>query len=216
MTEFPRPASTWLGRLVWWLFVRPALLLNLDLWFMSSAKLREHLVTKLVAPICYHRDQRGDDRCWYDDLMLYWHLPESIRYPVKLSREQMAARCAYYRRCRGSDKRPARLPEQCAEQPHAYLQGMSRRELMSEAHKLRAGIRKHQRIGTDKLAVEDDEKLYALLPGGIEADFRLPPTELFLPNCALICGMTDPNDVDLSSWPGNRTSPLAGWRPEEN
>ncbi len=127
MTEYRKPPATWLGKLVWWLLIRPVLLMNLDLLFMSVEKLRKHLVDKLIAPICNHRDQRGDDRCWFDDLVLHWHLPETIRYLVKLSREQMSERCAYYRRCRGSEQRPIHLPEQCAEKPDAYVNGMSRR-----------------------------------------------------------------------------------------
>jgi hypothetical protein len=65
------------------------------------------------------------------------------------------------------------------------------------------------------LTVDADKRLYALIPGGIEADFRLPPANLFLPNCALICSLANPNDVDLSRWPDGRVSPLANWRAED-
>lgn len=33
-------------------------------------------VERLRAGIRYHRDQKGDDRCWVDDLRLYEMLPE--------------------------------------------------------------------------------------------------------------------------------------------
>lgn len=46
-----------------------------DLETMSTDLLREE-VKKLRDVIRYHRDQKGDDRCWVDDLRLYETLPE--------------------------------------------------------------------------------------------------------------------------------------------
>ncbi len=46
-----------------------------DLVQMDEEQLRAE-VKKLRAVIRYHRDQKGDDRCWVDDLRLYEALPE--------------------------------------------------------------------------------------------------------------------------------------------
>ena len=192
--------------------------MDLDLWFMPLHELRKHVLTRLVQPICYHRDQRGDDRCWFDDLSLYWCLPESIRRPVKLSTQEMAERCAYYRHCRSDQNRPRQAaldPEMESERCAKYLNEMPRLLLILEGRKLRKGVRDHRDKPMISRTVADDKKLYALVRGGMEADFRLPPAEVFLPNCALICSLMDPNNVDLSHWPDGRTSPLANWRPDD-
>jgi hypothetical protein len=46
-----------------------------DLDQMDEASLRAE-AKKLRAAIRYHKDQKGDDRCWVDDLRLYEALPE--------------------------------------------------------------------------------------------------------------------------------------------
>jgi hypothetical protein len=46
-----------------------------DLAQMDEEQLRAE-VKKLRGVIRYHRDQKGDDRCWVDDLRLYEILPE--------------------------------------------------------------------------------------------------------------------------------------------
>jgi hypothetical protein len=46
-----------------------------DLETMSLEELKTE-AKKLRASIRYHRDQKGDDRCWVDDLRLYETLPE--------------------------------------------------------------------------------------------------------------------------------------------
>jgi hypothetical protein len=201
------------GFLMRWLLAK-----DLDLWTMALPALREHLLSQLVAPICYHRDQRGDERCWYDDLTLYWNLPEESRQPVRLTREEMADRCSHYHRWRSSVDRPALCAQdsqiesaRCAQ----YVSAMSRWDLIAEARKLRQGIRNHRDKAFAKRTVSDDRALYKLVRGGLQADFRLPPANMFLSNCALICSLVDPNDVDLSAWPPGHTSPLANWRPDD-
>lgn len=49
--------------------------MNEDLKSMTAEALQEE-VLKLRAAIRYHKDQKGDDRCWVDDLRLYEALPE--------------------------------------------------------------------------------------------------------------------------------------------
>lgn len=46
-----------------------------DLSEMTEEQLRDE-AKKLRAAIRYHRDQKGDDRCWVDDIRLYEALPE--------------------------------------------------------------------------------------------------------------------------------------------
>lgn len=46
-------------------------------------------IEKLQEGIRYHRDQKGDDRCWVDDLRLYELLPEgSVGYDPTLPPEE--------------------------------------------------------------------------------------------------------------------------------
>lgn len=45
---------------------------------------------KLRAAIRYHRDQKGDDRCWVDDVRLYEALPEGpVNYDPTLPPEDV-------------------------------------------------------------------------------------------------------------------------------
>jgi hypothetical protein len=46
-----------------------------DLETMSLEELKAE-VKKLRTVIRYHKDQKGDDRCWVDDIRLYEALPE--------------------------------------------------------------------------------------------------------------------------------------------
>ena len=46
-----------------------------DLNEMTVEQLKAEAI-KLRSVIRYHKDQKGDDRCWVDDLRLYEALPE--------------------------------------------------------------------------------------------------------------------------------------------
>jgi hypothetical protein len=215
MNNFRKPSRTLMGRFVWF-FIRPAMMANLDLFFMGRETLKQHIIARLLEPIRYSRDQRGDDRCWFDDLVLYWNLPESVRYSVKLSVEAMADRCAHFYQCRTNQVRP---PVQDAGagllEPNSYLDTRSWWQLVEEACRLRAGVRTHRDKGMSNRTVRDDEELYALLPEGeeVRADFRVP--QALLANCRRICSHVDPEDVDLSQWPEGVLNPWADWRPDE-
>jgi hypothetical protein len=50
-------------------------MIDQDLENMSPDLLKEE-IRRLRDVIRYHRDQKGDDRCWVDDLRLYEILPE--------------------------------------------------------------------------------------------------------------------------------------------
>lgn len=64
-------------------------------------------ITQLETAIRKHRDQRGDDRCWVDDMELYEVLAESEQPVLKLPPRSVFLRnCARYWECRqkSSDK----------------------------------------------------------------------------------------------------------------
>lgn len=59
-----------------------------DLELMTPEQLKEE-IKRLRSIIRYHRDQKGDDRCWVDDLRLYETLPEgSAGYDPTLPPEE--------------------------------------------------------------------------------------------------------------------------------
>jgi hypothetical protein len=54
-------------------------------------------VRKLRHAIRHHRDMKGNDRCWMDDLELYGHLPEGHDADLSLpTKEDFLRRCAAY------------------------------------------------------------------------------------------------------------------------
>lgn len=60
-------------------------------------------IDQLEAAIRKHRDQRGDDRCWLDDLELYAVLPEGPPTHEAMAlppREQFLANCARFHESR--------------------------------------------------------------------------------------------------------------------
>lgn len=70
----------------------------------KSLELSNNEVLRLRAAIRNHRDQRGDDRCWIDDEMLYGSLDEPL--PLDISalppKEDFLKSCERYyeqRRC---------------------------------------------------------------------------------------------------------------------
>lgn len=77
----------------------------------------------LIAAIRRHRDQRGDDRCWQDDLELYAALPEGVggadlRLP---SPQEMLENCKRYCTHRHDPTQPYRSPEREVERLEAEL-----------------------------------------------------------------------------------------------
>ena len=63
--------------------------MDIDLDQMSVEELKCEVI-KLRSSIRYHRDQKGDDRCWVDDLRLYELLPEGpVGYDSTLPQEDI-------------------------------------------------------------------------------------------------------------------------------
>ena len=80
-------------------------------------------VNELEAAIRKHRDERGDDRCWMDDLELYDHLPEGVgNADLRLAPpEEQLANCRKFVECRhhGTEYRS---PEREIEQLRAKIE----------------------------------------------------------------------------------------------
>jgi hypothetical protein len=62
--------------------------MNNDLEIMSVEDLKAEVI-KLRTIIRYHRNQKGDDRCWVDDIRLYEALPEKEGYDSTLPPEKV-------------------------------------------------------------------------------------------------------------------------------
>lgn len=70
----------------------PGLDQDVEFFCLTAAK-RE--VRKLRDAIRLHRDQKGDDRCWMDDEVLYKTLPEGYTPPERDSTVELA-HCQQY------------------------------------------------------------------------------------------------------------------------
>lgn len=69
----------------------------------------EARIHELEAAIRKHRDQRGDDRCWLDDMELYVVLGEAVN-PAILTlppKDVFLGNCARYFECRQRHTDPA-------------------------------------------------------------------------------------------------------------
>lgn len=67
--------------------------------YEAALAIREEQLSKLSAGIREHRDARGDDRCWRDDVTLYQLLPEGFA-PPKLDSFVEIERCRDFIACR--------------------------------------------------------------------------------------------------------------------
>jgi hypothetical protein len=75
------------------------------------------------------------------------------------------------------------VAEQCTSQGDKDVDFMYRSQLKDEVRRLRNGIRQHRdEKGHDRCWL-DDQRLYALLNDGVEADMKLPCKPEFLENC---------------------------------
>ena len=91
----------------------------------------------LLAAIRAHRDARGDDRCWIDDLVLYAALPEGAPAPELLALhtpEEMLANCRRYLASRQPDTVPYVSPQREIERLRKVAWG-----LVHNAHRVHPG-----------------------------------------------------------------------------
>jgi hypothetical protein len=140
-------------------------------------------IKSLREAIRYHRDQKGDDRCWLDDHSVWELLPDAVTEPTSLPAfGEMMKRCTafyQYRRAEAPDSAPSDTiaNRQDWDQDLAFT---TPEEQAGELLRLRDAIRLHRDIRGRERTLDDDRELYAILPERLPADFRLPPEPDFL------------------------------------
>ena len=78
----------------------------------------ERRIAILENAIRKHRDERGDDRCWMDDAVLYKTLPEGFTPPVRDSSVELKM-CEQYIACRHNPATEYVSPQRKIEQLEA-------------------------------------------------------------------------------------------------
>jgi hypothetical protein len=149
--------------------------LNLD-----EASLREAILERRQV-IRMHRDQKGDDRCWLDDWLVWMMLDDTSPEP-RLPPSVSMTRCQMFYQCRRADA-PDPMPANAISDPTLWdsdLNGATLIRLSDELACLQACIRLHRDIGNRPHTIDDDRFLYHVLPEKMPADFRLPPRAEFL------------------------------------
>ena len=157
-------------------------------------------IIKLRNVIRYHRDQKGDDRCWLDDELLYETLPEHEQRAAALpTKEIFMEKCTRFHNRRQAPtqiKYPASDSVKVRDQD---VNGMTEDEQKKEIARLRQAIRLHRNIGDNKRSWQDDQRLYSALNEMIEYDTKLPELEPFLQSCDRFFS-TRGNPPKLHSW----------------
>ncbi len=134
--------------------------------------------------IRWHRDQKGDDRCWVDDFRVWQLLEDSPPRLVHLpSYDAMMARCeAFYVHRRADTPDPVPTTANTNQTPwDDDLEQMCASAVYDELVRLQDAVRLHRDTASRRpLTINDDRALYAVLPECIPADFRLPSHAAFL------------------------------------
>jgi hypothetical protein len=141
-------------------------------------------ILKTRMDIRWHRDQRGHDRCWLDDVKVYSNLPE-YKNPYERglpSRTEFLGMCERFFEGRQGPTVNASPIGTLDRDQDADLDQMATERLRNELLKLRDGIRRHRDRGTSK-DWEDDQRLYNLLPDNVGSVTTLPPRAEFLDGC---------------------------------
>jgi hypothetical protein len=142
-------------------------------------------VLRLRNAIRLHRDQRGDDRCWLDDVLLYKALPETVHSLTQLQpKDEFMLACEKFWCTRQCPAEPAYAGQQTEHRTYTDddLAGKDLDGLLAEAGRLRTGIRSHRDKG-DARSWRDDATLYQLLPEKDPGITALPPKHVLLGNC---------------------------------
>ncbi|MEK7151798.1 MAG: hypothetical protein AAB784_03780 [Patescibacteria group bacterium] len=132
------------------------------------------------------RDQRGDDRCFIDDWLLWEWLSDSPPKPVIFSIEWGMEQCVLFYEHRRAETADVIAHDAISDPMHwdDDLKKMTPEQLHNELIRIQEGLRKHRDIKNRPRTVEDDRAIYGLLPEKMPADFRLPPKEEFLGEAA--------------------------------
>ncbi len=149
---------------------------------MTAQQHRES-IRKLRSAIRNHRDQKGDDRCWVDDYSVWALLKDSPGEPRTPPPFAEAMRCCRsywtYRKSDTPEPQQTEAPYDPA-QWDDDLREMNEAALIKELKTIESAIRAHRDIHERERTIDDDRKLYSVLPEKISADFRLPSEENFL------------------------------------
>ena len=167
-------------------------------------------IAEMRKAIRSHRDQRGDDRCWLDDQVV-WNTVSSIEQKVHLPAygEGMRKCRLFYKNRNAASTDP--IPADAMLDPAKWdddLVEMSSERLWNEYITLEKAILKHRNIPEYTRTVDDDRELYSVLPEKIPADFRLPREEEFLGTVRTDAGCPQfwnshqncPGEHDLHQW----------------
>lgn len=139
-------------------------------------------IRRIRASIYPHRAQRGDDRCWLDDYLVWRELSEPCDEPYEVPDDAMERCHAFYelRRSETADIATVSPRIDTAHFDDADLEQMNEEALQEELARLTERIRSHRDIRGRKRTIDDDRRLYEALPDQQPADFRLPPRDEFL------------------------------------
>ena len=139
-------------------------------------------ISRIRGAIRQHRNQRGDNRCWLDDYLVWKTLDEDCGEPVTIPDDAMD-RCRAFYEFRRSDTFDETSLGTSVDREHvsdADLEGMEGDDLMRELDRVTTQVRSHRDINGRPRTLDDDRALYAVLPDQSPADFRLPAEDKFL------------------------------------
>ena len=150
----------------------------------NREQLREK-IRKVRQIIRYHRNQKGDNRCWLDDFLVWESVNGSRWSPIKLPPyDEMMVKCLDFwthRQAETVDEvPPGMINNQSLRYWNSDLLGLGAKELLGKLKQLEEAIARHRDIVGRPRTCDDDRALYAVLPEKMPADFRLPPRDEFL------------------------------------
>ncbi len=131
--------------------------------------------------IRYHRSQKGDNRCWGDDYLVwrFWSGAPKMSVPVPPFEREMQ-KCRSFFKNRRAEFADTVLDDAILDPARwdADLAEMDEVGFLNELLRLQSLIVVH--ASAEELTIEDDRMLYRGLPENLPADFRLPPEEEFI------------------------------------
>lgn len=148
-----------------------------------------------------HRDEKGDDRCWLDDDLVYQCVPGYKPVTMLYPKEDFLKQCRVFKERRsGLSSYPSGLlavPLRENGMSDTDIDKWTDEQLKSHVFWLWLCILNHHNCGEDKTSF-DDVLLYMVLPDGTEPDLSLPPE--LLANCERFydtrpCPLTNPHKL---------------------
>ena len=152
-----------------------------ELFHLGEADLRLAILERRRSIRKEHRDQRGDDRCFLDDYVIWCWLADSPPIP-EFTMQRGMDECLLFYEHRRSDT-PDPVPEGALRGRRFWdkdIEMMSQSELLDQLLRIQESIREHRDVTGRPRTIDDDRRLYRVLPENLPADFRLPPREEFL------------------------------------